>query len=166
MNVKEKIFRTMRNLVLLVGLLVAISSCQNYRDIVVADFQLDGFQFKNTTSAQLNVSALVDNPTRATLSIIEGEAVIKKEGKDFIVLTIPQTYSVAPVSKQRVLIDIEASVLNPIEIIATGLNFASWNLKQFTVDGKITVKSNKGFKKVFRLKDEPLEDVLKALKQI
>ena len=160
MNVKEKIFRTMRNLVLLAGLLVAISSCQNYRDIVVADFQLDGFQFKNTTSAQLNVSALVDNPTRATLSIMEGEAVIKKEGKDFIVLTIPQTYSVAPVS------DIEASVLNPIEIIATGLNFASWNLKQFTVDGKITVKSNKGFKKVFRLKDEPLEDVLKALKQI
>ena len=166
MNIKEKFFKTIRKTVLLMGLVIAISSCENYKDIAVADFQLDGFQFKNTTSAQISVSAMVDNPTRTTLSIVAAEAVIKKQGRDFIELEIPKTYSVGPQTKQRLSVDIEASVLNPIEIIATGLNFASWDLEQFTVDGKITVKSDKGFKKVFRLNDEPLGEVLGVIKRL
>ncbi len=166
MSIKEKIFKSMRILSILSGMIFITSSCQQYNKIAVSDLSVDSFEFQKTTSANIEVSAQVDNPTKATLMLVEGNALLKKEGRDFIILSIPDDYSVSPQTKTKISVNVKADVLNPIEIIASGLNFASWDLSRFTVCGKLVVKSDKGFKKVIRLRDEPLENVLEVISQI
>lgn len=164
MSIKEKILKKVEKIAILLLLAVIVTSCQQYKNIQVSELSIDEFKFENTTSAKISASVLVNNPTRSTISLADGNAVIKKEGKDFVALTIPTPAFIAPETKERVSIAIDADVLDPIGILTTGLNIASWDLKVFTLDGKITLKSSSGMKKVFKFKDEPIENVFKILK--
>lgn len=154
----------MRRIVLLLSTLLLLTGCAEYRQISVDNVTVGSFRFNGTSSATIVLKALIDNPTGHTITLETLDAVLLREGKDFVKFSLDGAPAAAPRSKDTVDIPIKASVLDPISIITAGLDFKSWNMEDFVVDGKVVVRSDGGFRNTLNMKKTPLEDIVNGLK--
>lgn len=145
-------------------LLTVFSGCTDYRKISVDNVSLSSFRFRNTTSAEIVVSAEVDNPTKREISMTMGDAVLVKEGKDFVYFDLEGAPSVSPETKETVELKVNARVLDPLAAVAAGLNFRTWRKEDYTVRGKIVIRLEGAGKKTIKLKDVPLEDLINHIR--
>lgn len=150
----------MKRIIFLFLALTAIISCTEYKEVSVSNLDIQSLKLKNATTADIQVSALVNNPTKHTLSLILADATLIKEGKEFAYFTLTDTVSVAPSTNGAVTITVEGRIVDPIAFLTTGLDFRSWSPDQFTVDGKCIVKSSQGYKKRIKLKDVPAKKLI------
>ena len=81
---------------------------------------------------------------------------------------IARTHRVNPTllspTQSTVSLPVRASVLDPVGIISAGLDFRSWRLEDFVVDGSIVLSLDGKMKKTVRLREVPLKDIVNALK--
>lgn len=154
----------MRRIVLFITAVLLLAGCSQYRRISVNDVAVGSFRFNGTSSASIVLTARVDNPTGHTVSLEEVDAVLLREGKSFVNLTLEGPVSAAPASESKVSIPVLASVLDPVAIITAGLNLKSWDMQDFTVDGRIVVSSDGRAKKTLKLNNVPLQDIVGSLK--
>lgn len=154
----------MRRIVLLLAAVVMISGCADYRQISVDGVALESFRFNGTSSATIVLVAQVDNPTMHTVSLEEVDAVLLKEGKEFVRFTLDGTPSARPETDGPVRIPVLASVLDPISIITAGLDLKSWNQDDLTVEGKMVLCSDGKFKKTIRFRNTPVKDIVNNIK--
>lgn len=146
-------------LLLLVFLLSA--GCTDYRKISVDDVSVSSFRFNSTSSAEITLDILVDNPTRRAVSLEVGDVVLYKEGKDFVLFELDGVPSAPPETKGAVTCLLRARVVDPLAAIAAGLNFRTWHKEDFTLSGKVVVKMEGAGKKTVKLKNIPLDRVIK-----
>lgn len=154
----------MRRFVLLISAVLVLGACSDYRKVSVGDVSIAEFRFNGTSSATVKVNAEVDNPTRHNFWVDNMDAVLIKEGRDFASFALEGKPEVGPDTVCVVGIPIRVSVLDPIAVITAGLNLESWNLDEFVVNGKITVRSDCGLKKTIRLNKVPLGALLNAIR--
>lgn len=154
----------MKRIVLLLSALLMLAGCAEYRQITVDEVTVGSFRFTGTSSASIVLNATVNNPTRHTISIETVDAILMREGKDFIKFSLDGRPSAAPDTVSTVSIPVKASALDPISIITAGLNLKSWKLEDLMVNGKIVLVTDGGARKTMRLKNVPLSDIVDRLK--
>lgn len=154
----------MRRIVLIFSVILMLAGCSGYRQISVDDVTVGSFRFNGTSSATIVLVAKVGNPTRHAVYLEEIDAVVLREGKNFIGLSLEEKVSAAPFSSSEVRIPVRASVLDPVAIITAGLDFDSWDLDNFVVDGKIVLSSGGGMKKTLSLKKVPMKKIMEEMK--
>lgn len=154
----------MRRFILLLAAVLMFAGCAEYRQISVDNVSLAGFRFHGTSSATIEIQAEVENPTAHAISVQNVDAVLLRNGREFARFSLEEVPVAAPDTLSVVTVPLRATVSDPISIITAGLDFSSWDLDDFTVNGKITVRSDAGYKKTFRMKKTPARDLLKMIK--
>ena len=149
---------------LLLAASLLLAGCAGYSEIRVEEVRLGSFRFNGTSSATIGLEATVDNPTRYTIALEEVDAVLLRGGKDFARFSLEGKPSVAPRSTSGVSIPVKASVLDPVGIITSGLDFGSWALDDFAVSGKAVFSADGGMKKTVRMKNVPLKEIVESIK--
>ena len=155
----------MRRIVLLLAAVVLLlSGCTDYRQIRIDGVTPGSFRFNGTSSATVELKVQVDNPTARTVSVESVDAVLLREGREFVRFSLEDKVSAAPRTKSTVSLPVRASVLDPVGIISAGLDFKSWRLEDFVVDGSVVLSLDGKMKKTVRLRKVPLKDIVNALK--
>ena len=154
----------MRRFVILLAAAALLTGCAGYNEIRVEGVALGGLRFNGTSSATIELKATVDNPTKYTIAIEEVDAVLMRTGKEFARFSLEDKPAAAPGKKEVVEIPVKASVLDPVAIITSGLNFRSWAIEDFTVEGKIVLSADGGKKRTLHLKKVPLESIVERIK--
>lgn len=155
----------MRRIVLLLAVVALMTGCTDYRQISVDGVALESFRFNGTSSATIVLIADVDNPTMHTISVEEVDAVLLREGKEFVRFTLEGTPSAGPETDGPVRIPVLASVLDPISIITAGLDLKSWDVDGLTVDGKMVLCSDGKVRKTVRFRKTPVKDIVNSIKR-
>lgn len=150
----------MRRIVYAFFAVVLLAGCSGYRQISIDNVAFSGLSFRSTSSAVIKLSADVCNPTDRPLSLESVDAVLLREGKDFVYFTLDGTPSVAQDTCSTVAFSLNAVAADPISILTAGLNFSSWDAGDYMVDGRLTVRYG-NMKKVFRVKKMPLEKFIR-----
>lgn len=153
----------MRRFVCLFIAAVLLAGCTDYRRISIDNVAVDGFSFSSTSSATVKLKADVCNPTERSLSLESVDAVLLREGKEFVYFTLEGTPSVAQDTCSTVTVPVKAKVADPISILTAGLNFKSWNLEDYVVNGKLVFRYG-NMKKTVRIKKMPLEEFVKSFR--
>lgn len=149
------------------GLLLSVVllwGCSDYRRIEVGNITLDSVRFINTATAAISLKADVKNPAKKAVVLENFDAVLFKEGKEFAQFCLADTSVAAPGENLAVPVKVEAKVLDHIALISTGLNLKSWNLDNFTVSGKFTVKMDGVPKKRIKFRNRPLKSIFGIIK--
>ena len=154
----------MRRFVLLLAAAALLTGCAGYNEIRVEEAGLRSFRFNGTSSATIEINAVVNNPTRYTIAVETVDAVLFRTGKDFVRFSLEDVPSAAPGSVSTVVIPVRASVLDPVGIITAGLDFRSWGIEDFTVSGKVVFSADGRMKKTVRLRKVPLKDIVEKVK--
>ena len=105
-----------------------------------------------------------DNPTRHTLYVESVDAVLLREGREFVLFSLQDTVSSGAGTRGVVMIPVKASVVDPISIITSGLDFSTWDMNLFTVEGKVVLKTDSGVKKTLRLRNVQLRELVNMFK--
>lgn len=153
----------MRRFVYLFIAAVLLAGCKEYRQISIDNVTVAGFNFQSTSSATVKIKAEVCNPTGRSLSLESVDAVLLREGKDFVYFTLEGTPSVAQDTCSTVIVPVKAKAADPISIITAGLNFSSWNLDDYIVNGKLVFRYG-SMKKTVRIKNIPLKELVNSFK--
>ena len=156
----------MRRIVLLLAAAVLLlSGCTDYRQIRIDGVTPGSFRFNGTSSATIELKVQVDNPTARTISVESVDAVLLREGKEFVRFTLQEAVHAAPGTESDVLLPVNASVLDPVAIITAGLNFSSWNLDDYIVNGRMTMSADGKMRKTVKLREVPLKDIVNSIKR-
>jgi hypothetical protein len=150
-------------ILLLTTLALSLQSCVNYSNIDVNNVNLSGFELVNTSRADIKFDYMVNNPTGSTFIIQAADGFIKKKGINFAQLSLYKPDTIPPKSIEKGSLVVKVDLLDPISILSMGLNISSWRAEDFEIDARITVKNGAGRKKVIRLKDMPLDNLINRL---
>lgn len=154
----------MKRIVLLlaaVGLL--LSGCTDYRQIRIEGVSLDSFRFNGTSSASITLNVQVNNPTDRTVAVESVDAVIMREGKEFVRISLEEKVQAAPEKVSGVLLPVRASVMDPVAIITSGLDFRSWHMEDYVVDGRIVLSADGKMKKTVKLRNVSLKEIVNSI---
>ena len=154
----------MRRFVLLLAAALLVAGCAEYKQIKVDSVSDGSFRFNGTSSAVNELAADVDNPTRHTLYVESVDAVLLREGREFVLFSLQDTVSSGAGTRGVVMIPVKASVVDPISIITSGLDFSTWDMNLFTVEGKVVLKTDSGVKKTLRLRNVQLRELVNMFK--
>lgn len=149
---------------ILLLLLTTVCGCNDYRQIKVKDVSLTSFRFKSTSSAEIALTATVDNQSKHTLFLESAEGTITKEGKNFADFALLENVMAPSCKQSEVGICIGVKVVDPLALIASGLDLKTWRKEEFAVDAKIVVKREGGGKRVLKLKKVPVELIMGYIK--
>ena len=154
----------MRRIILLLPALLLLAGCTGYRQVSVGQVALGSLRFNGTSSATIVLEATVNNPTEHVIAIESADAVLLRDGREFVRLTLDGTSSAQPGTVSKVRIPVKASVLDPIAIITAGLDLRSWELDDYKVDGKIVLSADGSRKKTLKLNKVPLENIINSVR--
>lgn len=144
--------------------IVFLSGCTKYKDIKIESINLSSMKIVNTSKANLVFDVKAENPTNATLYLTDMHGTLLRNNKDFATLQLMDTPSIEPSYKGAFPVKMEISIIDPISILSLGLNFKSWNVEDFRINGKITIKSSTGGRKSFKYKDVPVQRLINTFK--
>lgn len=153
----------MRKFVYFFIAVVLLAGCTEYRQISMDNMAVAGFSLSSTSSAAIKFKVDICNPTDRSLSLESLDAVLLREGKDFVYFSLEGRPSVAMDTCCTVAVHVKATAADPISILTAGLDFSSWNLEDYVVDGKLVFRLG-NMKKTVRVKKVPLEEFIKSFR--
>lgn len=145
-------------------LLLTVCSCNDYRKIAVGDVSLRSFRLKSTSSAEIGLVADVDNQSRHTLLCESAEGTITKEGKKFADFTLLEMSKAPAGERSKVNLRLAVKVVDPLALIASGLDLKTWREEEFAVDAKIVIRKEGGGKRTIKLKNVPAAKIIGYIK--
>lgn len=167
---KDKFFLTLRTMkkfikifLSLAAAVLIIGSCADYRDIVLEDITLTGFSLKSASSAQINLTAYVNNPTGGTFNVTDMDGVLYKDDVRFAHFDLVDPCTIQPRMSSKIPMVIEINLDDPLSVLAMGLNIKTWNKKDFMMDVHATVRKG-GLRIPFVRKNVSLDKVLEKVK--
>jgi len=151
----------MRRYVLLLILLApALQSCINYRNVDIGSVSLNSFKLVNTSRADITFDYTAENATGVPLVIASAHGIIKKKGVNFAQMTLLKADTIPPRSIKNGTLAVRFDLLDPVSILAMGLNIASWRAQDFNIDARILIRSGEKRKKVLKVREIPLENLI------
>lgn len=152
-----------RILLLLASVIILFTGCTDYSQIKIDGVSMDKVRFNGTASASIVLKVQVDNPTSRTVAVESVDAVLLREGREFARFSLDDR-AVALPGRSEASLPVRASVVDPVGIITAGLNFKSWDMDNFTVDGRLVLSLDGKMKKKVKLRNVPLKDIVNSIK--
>lgn len=153
----------MKRFVFLLISVIALTSCNKFKDIEVDFVSLSSFRLHSTSQAELSFDVIVDNPTDNTIILNGINGMIRKSDRDFAAVSLKEPVTVPPMSREKRTVVVSFSLLDPMALLSIGLNIDSWDMSDFKVNGTLYLKTDSGLKHKFRFKNVTLERMLKIL---
>lgn len=152
-----------KKIVLLVIAALAVAyGCSNYRNIQLVDIKLQSIRLKSASKIEVYLNAYIDNPTSAEITITAISGTIFKDGSKFADITLKEATSIPKGTNVGVLLPLNVNLLDPLSLLAMGLNIKSWEENNFTGDIKVTVRQG-ALKKTIGQKNIPLNKYIKNI---
>ncbi len=148
-----------RLLYLLLILIVVAPGCSKLGDINIQEIGIKSFRLINTSTANIEIEYKIENPSKRELILINGDGLLRKSGNNFARVYLIEADTVPPGthSTNRALFRVE--ILDPLSLLAMGLNVSRWHYNDFRIDVSADVKISGRGKKRIKFKDIPLENL-------
>ncbi len=137
----------MRKLFLFCVLLFTVYSCANYEDINVVDVRVDNLSFQSTTQITLTLGVKVDNPTKKTITVSDGELGVYRGDEKLADMTLSTPTVIAAQSNEYNQLALQVEVKNIMALAGLNTNDSKL-LEQFDVEGFLKIKSGAASKKI------------------
>lgn len=147
-----------RSLLLLLFSLLFLGGCY-YTKLEVYDVSLGKVSLVSTSKATVGLNVQMSNNAKTSVSVEGIDGVIYKEGMPFADVVLLEAASIEALSKESLGLKLGVDITNPLLLLSTGLNIRNWNIDDFTISGKITIRSGRGGKKVFNVKSMPIKEL-------
>ncbi|MCK9305242.1 MAG: hypothetical protein PHP30_05755 [Bacteroidales bacterium] len=152
-----------REIPIFVVVVILLQSCINLRSVDINSVSLNSFKLVNTSRADLVFEYTAENSTASSLVIASADGFIKKKGVNFAQMTLLQPDTIPAGSVKNGTLNVRFDLMDPISLLSMGLNIASWRAEDFNIDARIMLKSGERRKKVIRVKEIPLENLINKL---
>lgn len=154
----------MRNyFIIMIALASLLCGCKGYREIEVKDVNLERFRLVSASKINLDIDADVYNPTKAEFTVSDIQGVVYRDDVPFANIALLKEVAVPAFHNKGVLLKCQVELLDPMAVLVMGLNVKSWNMKEFRMKLKVTVKKG-GMRKTFKVNDIPLDRLVKKIK--
>jgi hypothetical protein len=150
-----------RFIFLLIATLFLLGSCQVYQNIDVKSVTVSNIDFVSTTSANISLVAEINNPNDVAILLNSFDGTVLKEYKAFATLALVSPSSIEANTQKKVNISINAHIVDPLSLLSGGLNISTWDVDNFRLTAKLTVGTDKGGKRVFKVKEIPIKNIIK-----
>jgi hypothetical protein len=152
-----------RLLPLLLVIMLSAFGCSKLKEVDVRDMKVKRFELINTSSANIEIEYLVENPSGRTITVESVNGVLKKSGVNFAYATMVSADTVPPrmASINGIMFKIEIN--DPLSLLAMGMNVSRWNLDDFRLDGVFVLRVSGAGRKTLKYKDVPLKSIVNAL---
>lgn len=140
-----------------------VSGCSPARHIEIGKIGISEFRMESSTRANVILNIALENKAEYPISLTYLEATIKKDMDLFATVALTDTVDVQPSVRGDVKVPVEISLCDPIALLSMGLNMRSWDIDDFIVYGKISLRG-KG-KSTHKFKDIPLRTLLNRLEK-
>lgn len=152
-----------RLLLLVVVVILASSGCSKLKEVDVRDMKVNKFELVNTTTANIEIEYLVENPSGRTITVEGVDGVLKKGGVNFAYATMLSADTVPPRMASINGIIFRIQINDPLSLLAVGMNVARWDLDEFRLDAVFVLRVSGAGKKTLKYKDVPLKNIVNAL---
>lgn len=148
---------------LLLITILLVTSCVKYEQIQLKDVKLKSLEMPSTSMANVTFTVTIDNPTKTDISLHSFSGQLYKSDLHFadIVLIEPVTAQSGGVSENEVIANI--TLIDPLALLTTGINMKNWDANDFLINGKAVVRNNRGVKKSFKMKNMPINGLIKKI---
>lgn len=154
----------MRNyFIIMITLAALLCGCKGYREIEVKDVNLERFKLVSASKINLDIDADIYNPTKAEFTVSDIQGTVYRDDVPFANITLLKGAVVPAFHNEGILLKCQVELLDPMAILVMGLNVKSWNMKEFRMKLKVTVKKG-GMRKTFKINDIPLDRLVKKIK--
>lgn len=152
-----------RLLVSLLFVSLLFTSCSKLGQVEVKAINIKNFKLLNTSSADLEVEFVINNPTNKTLVLSSADGFLKRGNVNFAMFSLGGCDTVAAnrISVNRLIFRL--NVIDPLSLLSMGLNLSQWKYSDFKVDARAVINPTPGRKRVIKIKDMPLENLAKRL---
>lgn len=152
-----------RLLVFLLFASLLFTSCTKLGQVEVREIKVKGFQLLNTSTADIDIEFSVHNPTNKDLFLCDAKGVLKRGEVDFANISLMQCDTVVAnrISVNRMTFRMD--LVDPLSLLSMGLNLSQWKFSDFNVDVRAVIKPSNGRRRVLKMKDMPLEKLVKRL---
>lgn len=152
-----------RLLVSLLALVLLSTGCSKLREAEIKDVSIKGFQLINTSSANIEIEFVMDNPSGKIIVLSDANGLLKRGESNFANFTLVKADTIAPKSVSAYKLTFKVEIMDPLSLLSMGLNVSKWQYSDFKVDARAVVKLSGGGRKVLKFKDVPLENIVKRL---
>lgn len=136
------------------------AGCAKYSEVDINDIKIGKVKMLTAKEIDIQFKANVDNPTGTAFEVLSIDGVMFRNGVKFATMQMLDKVVVPAASSGDVVLRCRLSLEDHLAALAFGLNLASLNSDDFTVDLTATVKGGI-MKKSFRYKDVPISQLLK-----
>ncbi|MEG1088922.1 MAG: hypothetical protein RSE02_05565 [Bacteroidales bacterium] len=150
-------------LIIIVALVSILSGCKGYRDISIGNIELEKFKLTSASKVDVVIGVDVFNPTKANFTLINVDGVLFRNDVPFANLSLLKDVYIPTLHNGKALVNCRIELLDPMAVLVMGLNIKSWNMDEFRIKLKATVKKG-AFKKSFKINNIPLDKVIKKIK--
>lgn len=117
----------------------------------------------STSSANIELSCLIKNPSRRTFVIEDAEALLKRGGANFANATMIKADTIVPESQKLYTALFKVEITDPLSLLSMGLNMSRWDLSDFKIDARTIVKPSGMSRKILKFRDLPMEKLIEKL---
>lgn len=147
----------MKKFLTFILVLLFLGSCSYYKSIEVESAKLTTFKIESTSSVRVTFSLKVINDAKTSISVADISGTLYKDGNPFADVSLIDIPTIEACSTGCVPLNVKAKLINPIALLSTGLNIGKWKIDDFTVTGKLILKSGTGIRKTFKVRKMPLK---------
>ncbi len=152
----------MKRGLLFLFILLLISSCHPYKKLNLSSIKLTSVELKSTSKVSFVLTAEVENENEKAISLEDFNGVLFHENNEFALVDLKEPVSVMAGEKASIDISLEAKLIDPLSLLSMGLNIETWDIDDFRVSSKATLRAEKGRKKTLRIKNMPLEKLINS----
>jgi hypothetical protein len=150
-----------RLLVLPLLVLLLFTSCTNFRNIEIKSVKLKEVKLLSTSKAMVDVEFIINNTANANLVLQSSDGFLTKNGINFAQITLIKTDTIAALAQSTNMARFQIELLDPMSLFSMGLNIKSWKMSDFEINARGVIRTSKGGRKSFKLKNMPLENLTK-----
>lgn len=139
------------------------TSCNKLGQVEVKAINVKNFKLVNTSSADITVEVIINNPTNKQLVLCNADGFLKRGAANFAMFSLGSCDTVASNRISVNNLTFRINVIDPLSLLSMGLNLSQWKYSDFKVDARAIIRPLPGRKRVVKIKDMPLESLAKRL---
>ena len=149
--------------VLILIVIISLSACSGISDIEIREVNHINTKLLNTTSVELEFECVINNPTSRRIIMEDAIGVLKKSNIVFARVNLLEVDTVAANAVSSNKIRLKVNIEDPLSLLSMGMSVSSWNMSEFKVDVRSTIRREGRTKYVYKKKDIPLESLINKL---
>ncbi len=136
--------------------LLLLNGCKGYRDVQVSNVEIESLRILSTSKINLGLGVELDNPSKSTFELVGLEGVVYKDDTPLANVFLLEDAVIPSKYVGEVEVKCTMELIDPLAVLAMGLNVKSWDLDKFNLKLKATIKKG-AIRKTFKVDDIPLE---------